>query len=78
MPESYVPFGAFSLNKLPIYVEYVNLCDNLPEWMRERYLRKYKTECWAKSNGIAVDGKTYAERSDESFENENRKKEDKK
>ncbi len=36
--KSYYPFGAFLLNKLPIYAEYAKLCDNLPQWMRDKYL----------------------------------------
>ncbi len=51
----YYPFGAFLLNKLPIYAEYAKLCDCLPKWMRERYLAYGKPRnCWATENGIEV------------------------
>lgn len=64
--DSYYPFASFLLNKLPIYTEYAAICDNLPDWMRKKYLdSKPKIGCWATKSGIEVDGKNYAKRIEE-------------
>ena len=53
-----LPFGTFLLNKLPVYIEYADICDNLPEWMKKKYLDGFKNKgCWATKAGIETDGK---------------------
>ena len=57
----YYAFATFLLNKLPIYIDYAGLCDNLPDWMRKKYLdKKPKIGCWATKEGVEVDEKSYA------------------
>ena len=56
----YYPFGAFLLNKIPIFTEYKELCERLPAWMKEKYLTGWeKRRCWATKNGIRVDGANF-------------------
>ena len=60
------PFASFLLNKLPIYTEYAGICDNLPDWMRKKYLdSKPKIGCWATKQGVEVDEKNYARKMEE-------------
>ena len=59
----YFPFAAFLLNKLPIYAEYAAICENIPDWMKVKYLQRgAAVACWAKSNGIEIDGESFEER----------------
>jgi hypothetical protein len=61
--EEEFPFAAFLLNKLPIYVEYASICENIPDWMKKKYLDRGKTiHCWAKSNGIGIDGASFEDK----------------
>jgi len=62
------PFAAFLLNKLPIYAEYAHICDDLPDWMREKYLEPAfngGSSCWAAGGGVQIDGETLGERGKE-------------
>ena len=55
----YIPFGAFFLNKLPIYAEYANLFESLPKWMMDKYVTPdYGIVDWATSNNITTDANT--------------------
>lgn len=57
----YYPFGAFLLNKLPLYLEYASLCEDIPDWMRRKYLLAYQhQDCWATIEGIVTDKKNFS------------------
>eukprot|EP00095_Tigriopus_kingsejongensis_P002555 maker-scaffold309_size213625-snap-gene-1.22 protein:Tk02555 transcript:maker-scaffold309_size213625-snap-gene-1.22-mRNA-1 annotation:"2og-fe oxygenase" len=60
---SYYPYGTFLFFKLPIYAEYSQVSDNLPEWAQKKYLENYTPKkFWAAQTGTTVDGETYMER----------------
>lgn len=52
-----VPFAAFLLKKLGIYAEYRSLEENLPKWMRDKYIDSPSLACWAEQTNQVVDGK---------------------
>jgi len=52
----YIPFASFLLKKLVIYAEYSSLQENLPAWMRDKYLNQQTISCWAKQTQQIIDG----------------------
>ncbi|XP_023324762.1 probable iron/ascorbate oxidoreductase DDB_G0283291 [Eurytemora carolleeae] len=60
--KEFVPFAAFILKKLVIYAEYSGLYENLPDWIKERYLTPNhftKLSCWALDTDLIIDGEKH-------------------
>lgn len=56
--QSYVPYATFLLKKLGIYAEYRSLQENIPAWMKEKYMQQQADlTCWAKETNQVIDGK---------------------
>ena len=57
-------FGLIQYITLLLHTTFQDICKNLPDWVREKYLDGYSgnMDCWATKSGIEVDGANYEQR----------------